>query len=66
MDQYQMAKLLFLILDEYSRFPIIHIMKTTIADCLISKLKPTFALFSYPDEIETGNGSPFDLTKIKD
>ena len=57
---------LLVILDEYSRFPIVHVMKSTTADCVINKLEPTFALFGYPDKCKTDNGPPFDSTKIKE
>ena len=56
---------LLVILDEYSRFPIVHVMKSTTADCVINKLEPVFALFGYPDKCKTDNGPPFDSTKIK-
>ena len=55
---------LLVILDEYSRFPIVHIMRTTTADAVINKLDGTFSLFGYPDEIKTDNGPPFDSNKL--
>ena len=57
---------LLVILDEYSRFPIIHVMRNTNADAVINKLDATFALFGYPDIIKSDNGPPFDSNKIKD
>ena len=51
---------LFVILDEYSRFPIIHIMKSTISEKVIDKLEETFAIFGYPDVCKSDNGPPFD------
>ena len=39
---------LFVIIDEYSRFPIIYIMKSTTAEVVIDKLN----LFGYPDELK--------------
>lgn len=56
---------LLVILDEYSRFPIVHVMRNTTADSLINKLDGTFALFGYPDSLKTDNGPPFDSTRIK-
>ena len=51
---------LFVILDEYSRFPIVHIMRTTTADRVIEKLENTFTIFGYPEMCKTDNGPPFD------
>ena len=47
-------------LDEYSRFLIVHIMRTTTADRVIDKLENTFTIFDYPKMCKTDNGPPFD------
>ncbi|MEM7165275.1 MAG: DDE-type integrase/transposase/recombinase [Planctomycetota bacterium] len=57
---------LLVILDEYSRFPIVHVMRTTTADAVINKLDGTFSLFGLPDELKADNGPPFDSHKLSD
>ena len=57
---------LFVILDEYSRFPIVHIMKSTNAERVITKLEETFSVFGYPDQLKTDNGPPFESDSFRE
>ena len=57
---------LFVIIDEYSRFPMIYIMKSTTAEVVIEKLNSTFNLFGYPDELKSDNGPLFDSRAFGD
>ena len=56
---------LFVILDEYSRFPIIHTMKSTNAQAVINKLENTFSVFGYPDQCKSDNGPPFNYIDLR-
>ena len=47
------------IIDEYSRFPIVHICRRLSADTVILIMETAFATFQYPETIKTDNGPPF-------
>ena len=47
------------ILDEYSRFPIVKLIRSTAATHVIPVLAETFNLFGKPSQLKTDNGPPF-------
>ena len=50
---------LFVITDEYSRYPIVEINRSVSANTVIPVLEKVLSEFSYPQTIKTDNGSPF-------
>ena len=50
---------LIVIIDDYSRFPIVEIVYSTSARVVIPVLDKTFSIFGIPDELKTDNGPPF-------
>ena len=48
------------VIDEYSRFPEVEIVKSTSAKSVIPKLNAIFARQGIPDELKTDNGPPFN------
>ena len=57
---------LFVIIDEYSRFPMVYIMKSTTAERVINKLNSVFAVFGFPNSLKSDNGPPFDARAFGD
>ena len=51
---------LFVITDEYSRYPIVEITKSTSADAAIPILDKVISQFGIPKVIKTDNGTPFN------
>ena len=49
---------LLVVIDEYSRFPEVEIVKSTSAKSVIPKLDAIFARQGIPDELKTDNGPP--------
>lgn len=47
------------VMDEYSRFPIVRIIKSTAARNVIPILSEIFQLFGIPNQMKTDNGPPF-------
>ena len=56
---------LFLIIDEYSRYPIVEIIRSVPADTVILVLDKVLSQFGYPQAIKTDNGSPFNSYKFE-
>ena len=50
---------LIVIIDDYSRFPIVEIVYSTSARVVIPVLDKIFSIFGIPDELKTDNGPPF-------
>jgi transposase InsO family protein len=50
---------LLVITDEYSRYPIVEVVRTTSAESTINVLDRVFAMFGFPRKIKTDNGPPF-------
>ncbi len=50
---------LLVLIDEYSRYPVVKIVRSTSAEATIAALDDVFAVFSYPEVIKTDNGPPF-------
>ena len=49
----------FLVIDAYSKWLEVHIMKSTTSTATIEKLREIFAIHGLPDTIVSGNGSIF-------
>ena len=50
---------LLILVDEYSRFPVVAIINSTAASTVIPVVDKIFTNFSIPEITETDNGSPF-------
>ena len=51
---------LLLITDDYSRYPVVEIVKSTSASTVIPKLDKVFLEFGVPDVLKSDNGPPFN------
>ena len=51
---------LLLITDDYSRYPVVEIVKSTAATTTIPKLDKVFSEFGVPDVVRSDNGPPFN------
>ena len=47
------------VIDEYSRFPVVEVLSSTSASCVIPVLDKIFATHGLPDTLKTDNGPPF-------
>ncbi|XP_061176121.1 uncharacterized protein K02A2.6-like [Saccostrea echinata] len=56
---------LMVVMDEYSRYPIVDILKSTSAKAVIPKLDKIFAEFGIPKILKTDNGPPFNGTEFR-
>ena len=54
------GELVLLLIDDYSRYPIIEPVSSTSASCVIPKLDQMFAMFGTPDVLRSDNGPPFN------
>ena len=50
---------LIVIIDEFSRFPVVEITKCLTAEKIIPIVDKVFSMFSYPRQIKTDNGHSF-------
>ena len=57
---------LIVIIDEYSRYPVVEITRSTSAQTVIPIMDKVFSIFSYPKQIKTDNGPPFNEQKWAD
>ena len=57
---------LLVVIDSFSRFPIVELMKSTTASNVISRLDKMFSIYGYTDRIRSDNGPPFKSHKIKE
>jgi len=51
---------MLLITDDYSRYPVVEILKSTTAAMEIRKLNKVFSEFGVPDVVKSDNGPPFN------
>ncbi|PIK51859.1 hypothetical protein BSL78_11236 [Apostichopus japonicus] len=51
---------LLVIIDDYSRFPVVEILTSTSSKAVIPHLDRIFALFGIPEVVRTDNGPPFN------
>ena len=56
---------LFTMMDSYSKFPEIVILRCTKAGTLIKHMKGIFARFGYPEEVVSDNGTNFRSIEVK-
>ena len=57
---YPTGDYLMVLIDEYSRFPIVELIRSTAATTVIPHLESIFGLFGIPGVLKTDNGSPFN------
>ena len=56
---------LFVIVDEYSRYPVVEIVKSVSANTVIPVLDKVIATFGLPKVMKSDNGSPFNSHQFK-
>ena len=54
------------IIDLYSKFPIVEVLKSTKFPTVADRLSNIFSLFGYPHEMKTDNGPPWDSNDFSD
>ena len=57
---------LLVIVDEYSRFPVVEIVNNLSAEKIIPVVDKVFSTFSYPVQVKTDNGTPFQSERWSD
>ncbi|XP_060589850.1 uncharacterized protein K02A2.6-like [Ruditapes philippinarum] len=57
---------LLVVVDEYSRYPIVEIVKSVSANMVIPVMDKIISMFGVPKVIKTDNGSPFNSTAFAD
>ena len=60
------GEMLFVVIDEYSRFPEVDIMRSTNAQAVILSLERIFATHGLPEKITSDNGPPFQSKEFND
>ena len=53
---------LLVVIDDYSRYPVIEVVRSTSTTCIIPKLNTIFAAYGTPRVVRTDNGPPFNST----
>ena len=56
---------IFAVIDYYSRFPMVEIIKSTTSTTIINRLRQIFAMHGFVDEIVTNNASYFVSSEFK-
>ena len=56
---------LMVIVDDYSRYPVVEVLSNLSAKSVIPKMDSVFALFGIPDVVKTDNGPPFNGREFK-
>ena len=51
------------IVDQYSRFPVVEVVRSTSSEIVIALVNRVFSLFEYPEVVKSDNGPPFNGTK---
>lgn len=57
---------LLVVIDDYSRFPIVDILRSTSARSVIPRLDKIFSEYGIPEELKTDNGPPFQSSDFRD
>lgn len=57
---------LMVVIDDYSRYPVVEILSKISAKAVLPKLDSVFALFGIPDVVKTDNGPPFNGSEFKE
>ena len=60
------GELVMVIIDDYSRFPEVEIVRSTSARSVIPKIDAVFARQGIPEIVKTDNGPPFNSKEFKD
>ena len=58
------GEMLLVVIDQYSRFPEVEILRSTAASATIPKLDSIFARHGYPVKVRTDNGPPWNSIEI--
>ena len=58
------GEMLLVVIDQYSRFPEVELLRSTAASATIHKLDSIFARHGYPVKVRTDNGPPWNSTEI--
>lgn len=56
---------LLVIVDEFSRYPVVYVVRNTSAETIMPLLDQTFAMFGYPETVKSDNGPPFQSYEWK-
>ena len=57
---------LLVIVDEYSRFPVVEVVPSTSAEIVIPVVNQVFSLFGYLEVVKTDNGPTYNGTKCSE
>lgn len=57
---------LMVVIDDYSRYPVVEILSKISAKVVLPKLDSVFALFGIPDFVKTDSGPPFNGSEFKE
>ena len=57
---YPTGEYLLVIIDDFSRFPIVELIRSTAASSTIPHLDKIFGIFGIPETVRTDNGPPFN------
>lgn len=61
-----LGEYLFVVIDEFTRYPVVEIMKSTSANATIPVLDKVISMFGIPKVVKTDNGSPFNSAAFKE
>lgn len=56
---------LSVVIDDYSRYPVVEILRSTSARSVIPLFDKIFSLFGIPEELKTDNGQPFQSFEFR-
>ena len=59
-------KYLLVIVDDYSRYPVVEMVTSTSATAVVPVVDKVFAMFGTPKVLKTDNGPPFNSAKFKE
>ena len=57
--------MLMVVLDDYSRYPVVEVIHSTSANTVISTLDRVLSLFATPETLRSDNGTPFNSEQFK-
>ena len=49
-----------MMVDDYSRFPVVEVIRSTPAKVVVPVFDSIYSLFGYPEIVKTDNGYPFN------
>ena len=52
-------KYLLVMVDEFSRYPVVELVRSTATETVIPIIDKVFSLFRYPEVVKSDNGPPF-------